>query len=137
LSYSATDVKVCIFNIIRIFTVDLLQFSIGCPIALVSLAARNPGKAGFMLVSSVFASSVGEFIRHTGGSIPETLGLVIFGMTMFIVSTVIRRRKSLAKPPNSLEKDPLVEAKLQSHSTVALRSLQASDVEIPKQLASL
>jgi hypothetical protein len=90
-----------------------------------------------MVVSSVFAGSVGEFIRHTRASIPETLGLVIFGMTMFIVSTVIRRRESLAKSSNSLEKNRLVEAVLQSHSTVGLQSLHASDVEIPKQLASL
>jgi hypothetical protein len=90
-----------------------------------------------MLVSSLFAGSVGEFIRHTRASIPETLGLVVFGMTMFIVSTVIRRRESPAKSSNSVEKNPLVEAELQSHSTVGLRNLHASDVEIPKQLASL
>jgi hypothetical protein len=127
----------CIFNAIRTFTTDLLKFSIGRPIALVSLAARNPGKVGCMLVSSVFAGSVGEFIRHTRGAIPETLGLVIFGMTMFIVSTIIRRRESLTKSSDSIREIPLEKTHRQSDPPARLPSLHPSDVEIPKQLASL
>jgi hypothetical protein len=86
-----------------------------------------------MLVSSMSAGSFAEFIRHAGGSIPETLGLVIFGMTMFIVSTGIRRRESLAKSSDSI----IEKAKVESQSPARLRGLHASDVEIPKQLASL
>jgi hypothetical protein len=133
----SVDVKVFIFNPIRIFTADLLKFTIGRPIALVSLAARNPGKVGCMLGFSVFAGSVGEFIRHTRGLIPETLGLVIFGMTMFIVSTVIRRRESLTKSSDAIREVPLEKTHRQSDLPARLRSLHPNDVEIPKQLASL
>jgi len=90
-----------------------------------------------MLFSSAFAGLLTEFIRHTRGPMPETLGLVIFGMTMFIVSTGIRRRGSLTKSSDSIREVPLEKTRHQSDPPARLPGLHPGDVEIPKQLASL
>lgn len=90
-----------------------------------------------MLVSSAVAGSLAEFVRHAGGSIPEPLGLATFGMTMFIVSTGIRRRESFLKSPASIGEIPFEKVKVESVSPAALRPLPVNGAEIPKQLASL
>jgi hypothetical protein len=94
-------------------------------------------KADWMLVYSVFVGSFAEFIRHAGGSIPETLGLVIFGMVMFLVSTGIRRREALPRPIEQSERISFKGGKPEKRSVPTVGPLCAHNVKIPEQLASL
>jgi hypothetical protein len=90
-----------------------------------------------MLVALEIAGSVAEFISHASTSIPEPIGLGIFGMCLFIVATGIRRRESLPWAAGRAEGIRFKTEKIETSSAPHLRHERAHDVEISKELAPL